>query len=180
MTYGWALLVVLIAIGALAYLGVLNPTRFVPDKCTIGPGFSCIGWKVDAKGDVVGGTFDPPMSVEGIIIIIKQGTGSTIKQIDLGNPDMLTVSSATANGKSVCQTNNKADPLSDYNIGSELTDWKSGIQANFIIPCSSSPLGWPGPVGNKGEKFKAKLELRYMSKGVEHYKQGELVAGVEE
>jgi len=28
MTYGWALLVVLIAIGALAFFGVLNPSRF--------------------------------------------------------------------------------------------------------------------------------------------------------
>lgn len=30
MTYGWALLIVLIAIGALAFFGVLNHERFVP------------------------------------------------------------------------------------------------------------------------------------------------------
>jgi len=30
MTYGWAILVVLIAIGALAYFGVLSPARFLP------------------------------------------------------------------------------------------------------------------------------------------------------
>jgi len=30
MTYGWAILVVLVAIGALAYFGVLNPERFLP------------------------------------------------------------------------------------------------------------------------------------------------------
>ena len=32
-TYGWALLVAIIVIGALVYFGVLNPARLVPDKC---------------------------------------------------------------------------------------------------------------------------------------------------
>lgn len=41
MTYGWAILVVLAAIGALAYFGVLNPARLAPDTCTIGTGFTC-------------------------------------------------------------------------------------------------------------------------------------------
>lgn len=40
MTYGWAILVVLAAIGALAYFGVLSPSNFVPDKCT-SQGFTC-------------------------------------------------------------------------------------------------------------------------------------------
>lgn len=34
MTYGWAILVVLIAIGALAYFGVLSPERFKPEYKT--------------------------------------------------------------------------------------------------------------------------------------------------
>ena len=38
MTYGWAILVVLIAIGALAYFGVLSPERFLPEKCVISSG----------------------------------------------------------------------------------------------------------------------------------------------
>ena len=41
MTYGWAILVVLIAIAALAFFGVLNPGRFLPSSCTITPGISC-------------------------------------------------------------------------------------------------------------------------------------------
>ena len=41
MTYGWAILVVLVAIGALAYFGVLNPARFLPESCTIAPGIGC-------------------------------------------------------------------------------------------------------------------------------------------
>lgn len=38
MTYGWAILVVLIAIGALAYFGVLSPEQFLPEKCVISAG----------------------------------------------------------------------------------------------------------------------------------------------
>ena len=38
MTYGWAILVVLVAIGALAYFGVLSPERLVPEKCVIASG----------------------------------------------------------------------------------------------------------------------------------------------
>ncbi len=38
MTYGWAILVVLVAIGALAYFGVLKPTTFLPEKCVIAAG----------------------------------------------------------------------------------------------------------------------------------------------
>ncbi len=41
MTYGWAILVVLIVIGALAYFGVLNPQQFLPKKCQFGQGIVC-------------------------------------------------------------------------------------------------------------------------------------------
>lgn len=48
MTYGWAILVVLAAIGALAYFGVLNPGNWLPTKCTMQGGFSCVEYKVTA------------------------------------------------------------------------------------------------------------------------------------
>lgn len=34
MTYGWAIIIVLAAIGALAYFGVLSPTKLLPDRTT--------------------------------------------------------------------------------------------------------------------------------------------------
>ena len=53
MTYGWAILVVLAAIGALAYFGVLSPDRFLPSKCTVAGGFSCTEYKVDGTAGTV-------------------------------------------------------------------------------------------------------------------------------
>ncbi len=42
MTYGWALLVVLAAIAALAYFGVLSPQKYLPETCQFPAGFSCL------------------------------------------------------------------------------------------------------------------------------------------
>ena len=50
MTYGWAILVVLVAIGALAYFGVLSPDKFLPNKCTLQSGIACLDDKVTATG----------------------------------------------------------------------------------------------------------------------------------
>lgn len=41
MTYGWAILVVLIVIGALAYFGMFNLNIFFQERCTFQTGFQC-------------------------------------------------------------------------------------------------------------------------------------------
>ncbi len=48
MTYGWAILVVLVVIAALASFGVLNPDSLVPEKCTLVQGISCDDYQVQA------------------------------------------------------------------------------------------------------------------------------------
>ena len=50
MTYGWAILVVLAAIAALAYFGVLNPSRFLPETCQLPAGLVCVGGKASVDG----------------------------------------------------------------------------------------------------------------------------------
>lgn len=52
MTYGWAILVVLAAIGALSYFGVLNPSRFTPDTCLASSPFSCPGKPIVTMSNV--------------------------------------------------------------------------------------------------------------------------------
>ncbi|MBR9692565.1 hypothetical protein GOV07_01395 [Candidatus Woesearchaeota archaeon] len=45
-TYGWAFLVILVMIGALAYFGVINPNRFLPEKCLFQQEFHCKDYQV--------------------------------------------------------------------------------------------------------------------------------------
>ena len=46
MTYGWAILVVLVVIGALSYFGVLSPSTLLPEKCTFPVSISCTDFTV--------------------------------------------------------------------------------------------------------------------------------------
>jgi len=50
ITYAWAFLVIIILIGVLVYLGVLSPTKFLPDKCEFGSEFGCIDYVVSSNG----------------------------------------------------------------------------------------------------------------------------------
>ena len=61
MTYGWAILVVLVAIGALAYFGVLAPDKFLPSKCTLPAGIACIDHKAS--------------STAGVTVVLRNGLG---------------------------------------------------------------------------------------------------------
>jgi hypothetical protein len=51
MTYGWAILVVLAAIAALAYFGVLSPSKFLPESCTLSPtsGMACMDFRIESS-----------------------------------------------------------------------------------------------------------------------------------
>ena len=50
MTYGWAILVVLVAIAALAYFGVLSPGKYLPEKCVPAAGIGCSSFKATTTG----------------------------------------------------------------------------------------------------------------------------------
>jgi uncharacterized protein (UPF0333 family) len=52
MTYGWAILVVLAAIGALAYFGILSPSKILPNSYTMSGGISAGEYKVATDGTV--------------------------------------------------------------------------------------------------------------------------------
>ena len=70
MTYGWAILVVLIAIAALAYFGVLNPGRYLPSSCRLVPGLACEDFKVDGTANTV-------------TLVIQNGMGKDLNPITI-------------------------------------------------------------------------------------------------
>ncbi|MBN2052694.1 hypothetical protein JW756_04275 [Candidatus Woesearchaeota archaeon] len=52
-TYGWAFLVILVMIGALAYFGVLSPTKILPGKCIFSPEVSCVEYQITGSTGVL-------------------------------------------------------------------------------------------------------------------------------
>jgi hypothetical protein len=50
MTYGWAILAAVIAIGVLAYFGVFSPGKYMPESCVINQPFGCEESLVNTTG----------------------------------------------------------------------------------------------------------------------------------
>jgi len=78
MSYGWAILVVLVAIVALSYFGVLSPDRFVGRKCAIEPGIGCTDFTIqeDSVTLVLRNGRGEDISVSAISIGSCSGTGT--------------------------------------------------------------------------------------------------------
>ena len=49
MTYGWAIIVVLVVIAALAYLGILSPAGLLPDRCNFQVGVHCADYSISSE-----------------------------------------------------------------------------------------------------------------------------------
>ena len=79
MTYGWALLVVLIAIVALAFFGMLNPEKFIPTKCEMAPGLTCMGYNaVTDDLDISDGSVK-----DNITILLNNGRGNLMTNVTI-------------------------------------------------------------------------------------------------
>ncbi len=67
MTYGWALLLVLVMISTITYFGAVNPSKLLPSRCTLGAEMACEDYQIrnDAGAGVVS-------------LILSQGVGKTI------------------------------------------------------------------------------------------------------
>ena len=76
MTYGWAILVVLAAIGALAYFGVLSPDRFLPEKCTMPSGIACLDFTQSGDTVTLSVQNAAGFDMSGVVVNLEDDTGS--------------------------------------------------------------------------------------------------------
>ena len=53
MTYGWVLLFVVVVIGALAYFGLFDVSKFIQDKCEINNNFVCVDYKIAENAIII-------------------------------------------------------------------------------------------------------------------------------
>ena len=78
MTYGWAILVVLAAIGALAYFGVLSPNKLLPERTTFQAPIPNTDIAVVTAGAANSGT---------VTIALRNNVGNTITIEDITGAD---------------------------------------------------------------------------------------------
>lgn len=80
-TYGWAFLVILIMIGTLAYFGILNPSKILPNRCNIGPEFECVDYQISATGNTfkmrMKNNVGEPITVQSITLGSESSTQYT-------------------------------------------------------------------------------------------------------
>ena len=106
MTYGWAILAAIIAIGVLAYFGVFNPSRLVSGAAAL----------------------NPPLNIPTGGFNIVSGTPDTINIDVLQNAgESLTITAAsitlTSGGTATCTDTAFTNP------------WLSGSQQSFVFTC---------------------------------------------
>jgi hypothetical protein len=175
MTYGWAILVVLIAIGALSYFGVFSPGKWLPTAATIGSGFSIPAYKVNASssGDGVN-----QLDQGNVYFQLRNGQGTTLTDVSINLTD-------TSTGKTcVFATMERFDcsgvgvphascTASDVN-NKQMLD---GATYSFSFNCSSLQQNAPA-----GTQFKAAIAVVYSKSGetVTHSSFGDFVGKVED
>lgn len=152
MTYGWALLVVLIAIGALAFFGVLNPSKFLPNSCSLAPGFSCTDFKASEGSN-------------NVVVLVQNGLGENLNTVSLRLSDATGIKTGGCSG---------ATGTTGAAFGPTGITLNDGASTQFTLGCTVGDL-------TKGTKLKGNLQLDYTiaSSLIPHKKIGQLVLGVE-
>ena len=111
MTYGWAILVVLAAIAALAYFGVLSPEKFLPQKCILEAGLACVNHKVE-----------PTQTT--LILLNSFGRTITINSIAVG-------ACSTSFGTSMLDQDQKTFVLTGCSNGAQKESFKGDVVISY-------------------------------------------------
>ncbi len=162
MTYGWAFLVILVMIGALAYFGVLNPTKFLPDKCTFGTEVTCN---------------------QGEYIINAAATAVTAKLVNQFGSNVVVYGGSIESQDITGVDNANCGIYLDGTLLDKAPDatkngWAEGKSKTLTVVCKAAPAGLTA-----GEKVKIQMSFKwYPAKSTatfSHVITGEIFAAVQ-
>ena len=136
-TYAWAFLVIIIMVGALAYFGVLSPSKLLPDRCNFGAEVGC--------------------NKDYLVVVNSEANTLTMRlENNAGAP--ITVTSATATtdvtsaGACTAQINDAA--ISSF-------PWASDVTITFNVDCVGAGASLGGDALVEKEKIKFNIEINY-------------------
>ncbi|MBI2176418.1 hypothetical protein HYU40_03680 [Candidatus Woesearchaeota archaeon] len=154
MTYGWAILVVLVVIGALAYFGVLSPSTLLPEKCTFPVSLSCT---------------DHSVSGTAITLILQNGAGRD-----------MTITRISAASEALGGGANPANLGCACGTGAISTTFRNGGSATFILSTPDAGCATYCQFRDTGrDKNRYNITLTYSwldSPTITHQLSGELLA----
>src|SRR5271157_4665387 len=143
MTYGWAILIIMVVLAVLFYLGVLNPP--VPSQCTFPAGVSCVSSKLSASGG-------------NLTLVIGEGTGHPINVTGVWCSDNMSSGYAPLN---INYMSTAAPPGVTMNSGSSATIASPG--GAIHVECEHANNGNDAAITNQtvGANFIGKLFINY-------------------
>ena len=140
-SYGWAILVVLVMIGALSSFGILTPGTFLPERCNIDPSFQCIEYNAKKEESEIN-------------LILRNQLGLTIDNVNVSS---VTAGGGVINSPSCYYGNNSLSPGDSNYFVADTSSLVFGPGANIHIMCNNTNGGSWATVGSK-ENFQVVVE----------------------
>ncbi|MBU1975328.1 MAG: hypothetical protein KKG59_02895 [Nanoarchaeota archaeon] len=139
-TYGWALMIIIVALAALAYFGVLNPDMFLPEKCNFESGILCDDFMSD---------IGPPGKVS---LMLVNGLGKAIKIDDVS----FAVYGAASVTPVECITPDWCDLAKGIVSGATESYWKADETRELVLELTGL---------TPGDRPKIAIEMEYAMSG---------------
>ena len=84
LTHGWAFMCILAAVAALAYFGVLQPDRYMPERCAFPAGMDCIDKAVvntetDQVTFALKNNVGSPVNITGVDVSLVKNCGGVAR-----------------------------------------------------------------------------------------------------
>ena len=159
MTYGWAILVVLVVIGALSYFGVLSPATLLPEKCAFPVSVSCV---------------DHTVSGTGITLMLQNGAGRDMLIRGVG---------ATSDALGGASGDGISDNSCNLDAASADTTFRNGARFTFVLDDDIAGDGGTNigcnyrDTGRDKNKYNVSLYYSWLdSQTITHTIQGELLS----
>ena len=151
-TYAWAFLVILIMIGALAYFGVLSPSKLLPDRCNFGSEVSCSDFVI-TYGTASDGS-------EGKVILrLKNNVGEPIKVEGLASTGStgITISTEAEAYSCTLAAIDDSTGTTSFTASPKTYTWNSGDVITVTYdPCDAGAVGFV-----KSSKAKVLVDINY-------------------
>jgi hypothetical protein len=137
-TYGWAFLVILVMIAALAYFGVLDPSNMVGESCAASAPISCSGVQSDLSDNDLGVELKngnpKTMTITGQTLIVEGNDCGAVTlssaTLNSGQKAIITVDPAAAN---TCITSHSAGDKVKYELALTYTTPASTIPKRSVV-----------------------------------------------